>query len=240
MKYVTVLTIIHHFAGVGLVLWILRCSTRLLFHRSLFKNITKFSPLISIYFVFLFLYSTTSLVNFAYMLAFWRPETNEYNGLVMFWLGVTPFLLGYLGTILEIFLCLDRCFSIIFPFKYSAHHRLYLTHLALILVVFVAWFELFTAGILGTLQRIQPQTSCTIFGCLLASLPTTYLSDSKIVIIFTNLAGGLTLYGLRRFMLRSNNIQNKRISKSVVIIIISTAFFETVPTWISVLTRRVS
>ena len=240
MKIFALITLLHHLLGILLMLISFKYCKNVLFDKKLFIKSWKFSPVLNFYFMFLFVYIITSVLYFLYLIIFWRPDENIYDARIMWWLGMPPFLLGYLATVIEICLCFDRCLSIVFPLKYTSQHRLYCSYVTVCSVFLGCGVICWTTWILSIIPQ-TPGTPCMVYGCLLVALPPgSYLTSTKFSLVFTNFVGGVVLYVIKKCFLKGNSILNRSITITVVIIVASTTFFEVAPTLVSILIAKVS
>ena len=178
-----------------------------------------------IYFLYLLLFCITSILNFGYLIVFWRPTENIYNGRLLFWLGFSPMNLGILATVVETFLCLDRCLSIIFSIKYSPRYRIYWSWITIFGLLMSFGILLWINPMLSVIPESGP-TTCTAFACFIITFYPTY---TKFGFALINSVAGVTLYFLTRFTLNDESVKNRRITKTILIIIASTTFFELFP-----------
>ena len=239
MDFQALIVLGHHLLRLLLSFLSLKYSFILLRKQNRLNKTTKFSPLLKMYFVGILIFSLISLVNVVYLIAFWRPVENLYNAYLLFWMGFFPFLVGYVGTVLEIFLCFERCLSIVFPFKlFSSRFHLYFGYLSLIgLAAFTYGFLEFST-ILVMAPR-TPITNCTVFGCMLIGLPKASLFPPKITCLITNAIGGILLWILIKIYLKTGQTNQRKMGKTLLIIIASCTFFEIAPNIISSLFNTV-
>ena len=83
---------------------------------------SNISPTITVFYWYIFLRSLWSFINFAYLLGWFRLNTILYDARVLYILGMFPGIFVTTNSLVELFLCLDRCLYIIFPLQYSKSH----------------------------------------------------------------------------------------------------------------------
>ena len=233
IDYYPFITLLHHIICIFLALLSLKFFIKVAFY-GFFENL-KFSPVLKLYLIFIIIWSLISLINRAYSIAFWRPTGSVYDARILFWLGFVCYMLGYVGTVLEICICIERCFAILFPMQYSRRLRnCYCFGVVFTLAAYVGGY-IWINETLDVAPR-DKETTCIIFGCMFHA---KYIYASRFATVGTNVVGGIVLYILVRTKLPSQDKRNKRISKTILIIIASTAFFEISPTGLSWLVRRV-
>ena len=224
IDFIKLAALAHHLVCLAFSLCVLKFLKTVVLNKKILQKTLKFSPVLTIYFLYLLLFCVSSIINFIYLIGFWRPESNAYDARFLFWLGVFPFLLGSLNTVVETFLCLDRCLSIIFFLKYTSKWRIYTS--------FATLFGLIIS--LGVLLWINPifsavpesgTTTCTIFACFISQFVITL---TQLAFLAINSMAGVILYFLARFTL-NQNAENRRIIRTIVIVVASTTFFEIVP-----------
>ena len=240
MSFETEITLFHHLICLILSLLTFLFSARVVFNKTLLLKSLKFCPVISIYIVFLFIWACFTILNSTHLILLWRLETNVYNAYLLYWFGCFPYILNHMGTVLEIFMCIDRCISTLLPMTYSSNCRIYFCIVTVLsLIGFVLVFLHFNP--LHTLIPKDEITPCRTFGCLLVFKQYGNLFQTKLSIIFTNTAGGIILFALVKTRLKAFcHAANRRICKNLLIVIASSTCFEISPTLIALVIDLVS
>ena len=170
MEYLTVVMLIHDCIIFILSILCLYISISVLLNKNLIKKCFNFSPTITIYLTYLFLWSLTSFLSCAYLISFWRPETSIYDGRILYLIGLPSAILMMLNPIMESTLCFDRCLSIIFPLKYSRREKNLFACFAVCQILFVLGLMVWINKLIPIFNQLLPTTNCRFFGCIVASL----------------------------------------------------------------------
>ena len=143
------------------------------------KFTTNFSPILTIYFLFMFIYSLSWLLYAVFLLTFWRPTINIYNTQIMYILGSSYACLIHVVSIMEAFLAIERCLTIIFPIKYTPK----LQRLFNIFVVFMLGLTLGIVIWISDTIKVYPSflvTECLYFDCLAIGVKRKYTYETKV------------------------------------------------------------
>lgn len=239
MAYLPYIVLFHHILCVILAIFSLKCILPIFLHQKAAKFSIQISPIMYFYFIFIIIWGTVSLINRSYSIVFWRPSGNVYDARILYWLGFFIFILGLVGIILEICLCIDRCASILFPMKYSTRYRIYHSYgtIAAVIIYLVGYLSL---NHLLAVIPISNLTDCLFFGCLLNNLPTHNLTQTKFITMAFSVGGGIMLYILMKTKFSTNNSKNKQICKTILKIIASSTIFLSAPSCLSYLLYNVS
>ena len=229
IDYYPFVTLLHHIICIFLALLSLKFSTKIIFLPAVFFDNKKLSPVFKLYLIFVIVWSLISLINRTYSIAFWRPNENAYDARILYWLGFVCYILGYVGTVLEICICIDRYFTILFPLQYSKRLQNYYCFGVIFILTFFVWGFIWTSEILDGAPR-DKETTCIIFGCM---VHMKYFYAAKFGTIGTNFGGGIVLYILIRTKLNSPDVRNKRICRTILSIVASSTFFEVSPSILS-------
>ena len=228
MEFYPYICIFEHFLCFLLVNLSLIFSVKILFNRQILKKGASLSPPIIVYFIYVFIFGLVSNVNFAYLFAFFRPETpNNYDARILYFCGFLPAIFMTTNSVIEFFLCIDRCISIIFHVHYTRHQKLCFSIITFGGMIFASGVIIYLARYLDFIPTTS-ETQCRIFGCLLWG--SKYTNVIKISLISSNIFAGIILATMIRCVFKNqNNLGCKRINKVVLITICTSTFIELPP-----------
>ena len=226
VEYILVLILSYDLLCLGLSMFILFCSSHLLFQKRRISS--NMSPPMKVYFYYVFGYSILSLIYYPYCLLFWRFDRVDYDARILFLFGSAPAILLSINPLMEFFLCLDRCIFICFLLKYTKSTQK--------LFAVISGFG--TLSVIGLYvfmyQPYFPSTStskCRFSSCLITSNFLALLV--KGILIGMSFAATLILAIILKYKLTTTNTSAKKINKTVLIIIGVTTAIELIPYIIS-------
>lgn len=184
------------------------------------------SLMVQFYFIYNFLLSIFSSIFHIYMVILWRPNTNIYNAYFMYFTSAIFSMLLVLNIVIELFLCIDRCLSVLNG-KYSEKQGLFV-----VVLTIAAWFAALFLITYGNnfIQNIprSSSTKCRSIYCLvrLVTYPAGYYI--RLALALCNLVSGIFLHIVIKF--RLNNLSaHKKVNKTAVYIVLLTVFFDFTP-----------
>uniref|UniRef100_A0AC35FSL6 Uncharacterized protein n=1 Tax=Panagrolaimus sp. PS1159 TaxID=55785 RepID=A0AC35FSL6_9BILA len=124
----------------------------------------------------------------AYLVIFWRPFNSIYNAFWLYYLGTLQIVTVVFASISVIFLGIDRCLCLQFPFKYSGLKRY-------IPVGLTCFF--FSAAIGGAIAKgafpavpLESKTVCKTYGCLATNMGGSFYVLLRCVLSGSNIITG--------------------------------------------------
>ena len=205
----------------------LHFSINVLFRKSLLKKSGNISSTMTVNFVYVFIFAIASLIYHIYLFIFWRLDSIIYDGRILYVTGVIPWILMMTNSVMEFFLCIDRCLSVVFPFKYNGTQKNVFTILTIFGFIGGAVIIVYFCNLVF-LYPADPVTTCRFFGCFVQANNFSMLMV-KIIFILSNLVVALTLALLIKFVFKTNNASIKHMNNTVLIMVICTTFIELIP-----------
>ena len=230
-------TIIQCFTGLITVYF----SFNILFPQQLFKQTRAISPTIVIFLYYQLIWGVLTISYCFYEILLWRPEAIIYDQKTLYAIGFPSYTLTLLNTVIECFLGLDRCICILFPLKYNGNLKHVFAVLTLSSFAAYSIFLMFMNKSFDLFFQDLNNISCRFFGCIVLQTRVPYIYIFKLFTIVVNALTGIVLFGLLKYYLRGiNNKISERIHRTVVFVILSTTFFETLPNLIGFIYLKVS
>ncbi|KAI1701478.1 DAF-16/FOXO Controlled, germline Tumor affecting [Ditylenchus destructor] len=170
----------------------------------------------------------------AYMAIMWRPDRNEYNPYLIFWIGF--WLNGYMvsNPLQVFFLTLDRCLILTFAETYNDHRRRIIFIVSCSSVIIFLAFA-FIISLLELPLDLDKVKNCTSYPCVVIKFKGLHVYYSKIVIGTLNVIFGV---GFFIALKRRNSKQIK--NRIVTVTILAEIFFNVLPGYCSSLFNSIS
>uniref|UniRef100_A0A914YS08 Uncharacterized protein n=1 Tax=Panagrolaimus superbus TaxID=310955 RepID=A0A914YS08_9BILA len=146
------------------------------------------------------------------MLAYWRPEgIILFNAQTMFIIGIFSFILTFLYALVECFICVDRCISVIFPTVYSKGFQIVFMLIGFGFIAFTAFL------FYGTTSPFYPPspaaTTCLFFACMVAKSSYLLIKGCTVVAGFT---ASMILAFLIKYKFNAANKSATKINRTVI------------------------
>ena len=178
---------------------------------------------LKIFFMYLFLFGFTTVINNIYLLIFWDPLESRYFASTLAWFGMIPWALQFPCWNFEFFVCLERCIAIGAPSYYTQTTRKIIAILALSSSAFFI-IVIYAIDKLPIIFPIIP-TTCKFYGCLMDTFSLKSVHFGTIGLSVVNFCTAMVLLVLIRKYLHNNRKIEKVLCKTVFMnILISTLF----------------
>ena len=208
--------------------------------RKLSKKDHGAAPIITVFFGFMLIYSISWLLYVGYLLLLWRPDENLYNVQIFWAVSMLRACLSYITAVMETFLAIDRCLTIIFPTKYGKTLKKYFSFFTTIMLILIFAFVIWITRTLESYPTFT-STQCLYIDCLNQSLKRKYTYETKCVLVGINQLSGIALFLLFKFYNKNNTTASmKRINKTLLIIIFSSLLFDFAPIFLNQILSMVS
>lgn len=225
MPYINYVNLAHECCDLILSSLAVYYSIRVLLQKQLLKKSVDVSPAITVYFGFVLYWSVTATCQYAYQIIFWRPENGDYNAYILYFSGVIPGVFLSTSSVAEIFLCVERCISLIYPVAYTKKYR--------VIYAIVMFFGLLGfMGFSGVDNYVKAfpasaVTSCQFISCFVGAVHK-HIFFMKIGTNLISIVVAIILAILiKRVVI--NNKSATQMNKTVFILIISTTVIELIP-----------
>lgn len=232
MAYSNYVNLTHYIICVACLCFTLYASSILLFKKGKSNVQVSRTPTVYAYFWFTASSTVLLLINAAYILILWRPNEVIYNPMILYYIAGIPTIYVNFVPVADFYLCLDRCFLVGLPMKYSRGWDKFIvgafgaTVGAILLTYFLAtrYFAFFTRS---------TTTSCTFYICLVYELKyPLIISFTKYVFCGLNVAAAAALIGLNYFGKSLQKEVSRKLNKSVMIVSVINLCFAFIPTFI--------
>ena len=153
-------------------------------------------------------------------------------------LGVIPWVLMLINSVMEFFLCIDRCLSVLFPFKYNENQKNAFTCLTVFGllggVILVIWLNR-----LIFMYPLSPISGCRFIGCFVQQSSYSMLLI-KIIFVLLNIVAAIILGILLKVILKSSSQFTRQMNNRVLLMVVATTIIELVPYGIAQIFSTVS
>ena len=207
-------------------------SIKVLFKKVLLFKILKFSPIVSIFFIYGLTFSIVTVLYCLFLFIFWRPDSVIYEARELYVHGLVTGKLVSLNPVLGAFLCIDRCATILAPTKYDEKFKKIHTFICVICVVGILGISIWMTLSLNPFPQ-SSQTNCMFYGCFLTPVVLWQTQTQKIVTTCVNMAGCGLLFILLTFYLKNCSSVTLRINRTVILILLLTTVCDFSPSIIS-------
>ena len=160
------------------------------------------------------------------MTNFWSKEESLYDARIIVVSGIIPWLTLSLNSIVDFFLCFERCLIIIFPILYSDTKKRNYTFLGFTIVGFIGLLTIFGNKVIES-YPLTPNTSCRFITCLIKN--TSHSIYFRIFSIILNVITASWLLILIKFSLKAKTAKTKRMNNIVLFMTIIIIVFELIP-----------
>lgn len=236
IDYYNLLVLIHLILQLLFGLFILYKAVRIL---KLKQILSKATPTMVLYFCFMAFLGLTLALYSLFAIIFWRPDIVLIDQTALYIIGFIPWILITINPVIEFCLCLERIFTISFPYRYLEKSKKLMSACTFCFFIFSLVLMIF----INDLAKLPPfkRLICRFFTCLTTFYPKRYLLPYKIFI--SALEGAAAVFLL--FLIKYKTIpsiynKNKSRNKAMIIIISTTIVFEFTPNLIDQIFNAVS
>ena len=206
-----------------LSLW---CALIMILRNKALTKTKQFSPIMKIYFVYIFVFSFATIFHQGYLVFYWSSEESKYDARIIFVVGIVPWVILCVNSIVEFFLCFERCLIIIFPILYSDDKKRKYAILALTVIFFVIISLIYVNKVVDAYPS-QPETLCRFISCIIKN--TDYSVYLRMFSVVLNVLIAAWLLLLIKCSLKAKNEKTKRMNKTVLFMTTFNIVFELVP-----------
>ena len=178
IDYFNILILVHLFLQLTFSIFILYKTYRILIIKNIFSKATISMIL---YFCFTAFLSFTLGLYSIFAIIFWRPDTVLANPTTLYIIGFIPWILICVNPVCEFFLCLERIFTILFPYQYLEKSKKLMAGFTCSCVLGCLLFNLFMNEFTTKVSQL-PEQRCRFFTCFTIFIPEIYLIPFKIFI----------------------------------------------------------
>ena len=158
------------------------------------KLTISFSPTMTVYFIYVFVSGLLNVFHYFYLVFLWHPKIIFYNAIILYTTGAATTQLQACVPIMELFLCLDRCCTIVFPGSYGKRKKVITAGVAVLTIVCVTIAYSITTQVIELIPT-STVTTCRIAGCLKTNSALTQSVIQKSCIAIINCFAAVLLGG---------------------------------------------